>query len=177
MNSEVTVEPALKVTPQEYAEFIKQIELREIRLQRLEVENHWGSIAPERIEIAIDDDATYETTDSGFLVTHAYNAEAMGSGRIAFELEAIFKLDFLSDSPLTPEVFGIFSEANLPLNTWPYLRELVATSTGRMGWQPVTLPALKRGLGQDRSEPNSRSHKTKPERPPRKTGAKVRSTA
>lgn len=177
MAPDKTIEPTLAVTPQEYAAFITQIELKDLRLQKLELENHLGAVAPERVELAIIDDAMYEATESGFLVTHSYSAEAFGSGRLAFELRAVFTLDFQSDAPMTPEVFGIFSEANLPLNTWPFLRELVATSTGRMGWQPITLPALKRGLGQHRSEPTSQGRPKKRARSPGKSRGKVPSSA
>ncbi|MHB8576340.1 MAG: hypothetical protein ACYDCQ_13525 [Dehalococcoidia bacterium] len=63
------------------------------------------------------------------------------------EINAVFALDFTSPLPMTNTIFPIFSENNLPVNTWPYLREFVSTTLGRMNWTPFTLPALKRGVG------------------------------
>ena len=49
--------------------------------------------------------------------------------------------------PMTEGIFAVFQDVNLPVNTWPYLREFLAATTGRMNWITFTLPALKRGAG------------------------------
>lgn len=46
---------------------------------------------------------------------------------------------------MTEEIFSIFREVNLPVNTWPYLREFLASTFGRFGWEPIIIPAYKVG--------------------------------
>ena len=47
---------------------------------------------------------------------------------------------------MSEELFTVFQEVNLPVNTWPYLRSFLADGLGRMGWPPMTLPAFKTGI-------------------------------
>ena len=78
------------------------------------------------------------------------------------ELEVTFGLDFASEEPLTEDLFAVFGEVNLPVNTWPYLREFISTTMGRMGWRPFTLPALKRGTPPPVPPAAKRRRATKP---------------
>lgn len=45
---------------------------------------------------------------------------------------------------MTPEYFAIYSQVSLPINIWPFFRELVHATTSRMNIPPLTLPLVKR---------------------------------
>lgn len=153
------------LTSEDYAVFIGQIDLRHIWLQSAAVTNHHGPFQPERIAIQIDSAASFEETPTGFLVTHAYEVTAESNEARALEIQVAFALDFESRAPMSEPIFGVFKEINLPVNSWPYLREYVSTTSSRMGWTPITLPALKRGIGglsegeDDRSARGQRARK------------------
>lgn len=138
------------VTPETYAEFVRQVDLRTIWLQAARVENYHGPETPKQGAFHIDASATWERRSGGFRVLHRSTIRLTGAdGDDADEpladVEVTFGLDFDSTQPMTDALFKIFEEVNLPVNTWPYLREYLATTMGRMSWAPFTLPAVKRG--------------------------------
>jgi preprotein translocase subunit SecB len=133
-----------RVSPEEYADFIRQIELRDIWLEHAEVDND-GPQPPERVEFEIDREATYESLEDGFLARHSYEVSVRSKDSFFADIEVRFVVRFSSPQEMTDRIFEVFEDVNLPVNTWPYLREFVSTTLGRMGWQPITLPALKRG--------------------------------
>jgi len=133
------------MSPQEYAAFIDQIELRSIWIENVTLTNHHGPEAPERGAIASTSRASYTPRSSGFCAHHHYTVTLEGMDIRYLDLEVVFGLEFSSGSEMTDAVFDVFQNVNLPVNTWPYLREFVSNMMGRMGWEPYTLPAIKRG--------------------------------
>jgi hypothetical protein len=130
----------------DYAAFIGQIELVGVWLASSRIVNHVGAHQPIQAEVAVDSRADWETRPAGFEAEHAYRVVVNGERGPALEIDAAFRLAFSSIRPMTADLFQVFGEANLPLNTWPYLREYVASVFGRVGWVPFTLPTLKRGV-------------------------------
>ncbi len=130
-----------------YSEFIAGIELEHLWLAELEVHNHHGPTTPPAGNVRVEDDATWEARDGGFRIYHMYNVVFLAASDAETPLatlRATYGLEFSSGMPLTEELFTIFSTVNVPVNTWPYLRELVASTLGRFGWQPFALPTMKR---------------------------------
>ena len=54
--------------------------------------------------------------------------------------QVLVKTGFL---PYDIELKQRFVERNVPVNVWPYIREIVATMTAKMGLPPLVLPTLK----------------------------------
>ncbi len=136
------------LSPAEYGQFIEGLELLEVRLVRLNVEARSFPIKPAGTRLEIADEASYTPLDSGFEVFHRYSLLAtddLSPSEPVGRIEAEFALRFKSVQPISQPYFEIFREVNLPVNTWPYWRELVQAMTARMGWPPVTLPLLKWG--------------------------------
>lgn len=132
-------------SPEDYAAFVGQIELTEIWLRSLKVENPHGAATPDRASIQVDDDASWEETEQGFRALQHYHLRFQTPNALLAEIEATFGLEFVSTNPMTEPFFSVFRDINLPVNSWPYLRELVATTMGRMGWVAATLPTIKVG--------------------------------
>lgn len=129
----------------EYAAFVGQLELVDVWLRSVHVANAHGPSTPDQIAIQIESGADWTRTDTGFRALQTYRLRFSGTDTLYATLDVEFGLDFDSADSMTAEFFVPFSEFNLPLNTWPYLRELVATATGRMGWAVATLPTYKVG--------------------------------
>jgi hypothetical protein len=134
---------------EDYATFIGQIELFSVWLHNAAIINHAGPREPEPKENAsvhIESDAKWEAVGDGFNAFHRYEVKISTDDEPSAEIAVEFGLHFHSHQAMTDVIFETFSDNNLPVNSWPYLREFLASSTGRMGWLPYTLPALKRGV-------------------------------
>lgn len=146
-----------RISPRDYAAFIGQIQLKDVWLQKARVVNFHGPRAPEESTLGFRSEAEWHSRDGGFTILHHYSVKLESAEDTLAEIDATFGLDFDSRQPITPEIFEIFEDVNLGVNTWPFLREFVSTTMGRMGWTPFTLPALKRGV-QESARPAQRRH-------------------
>ena len=170
----------LAPTPEEYAAFIGQIELEAVWLGEAHVFNAFGpgldnepvgmyteeggedarGPGPGRpvatdvsTDVAVESSAGWSPYQDGFHAWYQYGLQINRSDGAPIEIEVVFGLRFRSERPMTSPIFELFKEVNLPVNTWPFLREFVHSMTGRMGWTPITLPALKRGTTAARHPP------------------------
>jgi hypothetical protein len=149
-----------------YGAFISQIELRNIWLRSAKVENNHGSTQPDELIIAVDGNHCWEPISDGFRAFQSYRIRLDGQDETRYaEIEVTFVVDYDSIEPMTDALFETFAVVNLPLNTWPYFREYAATSVGRMGWLPITLPAFKVGTPTDSSLSDSAQDATKSKTP------------
>jgi len=111
------------------------------------VTNSHGPRAPSRASVGITSpEASWSNASDGFDVELPYVVEFADGGTVHARLSATFGLHFTSGMPMTDSLFDVFTDINLPINTWPFLREFVSTTLGRMGWQSFTLPAFKHGM-------------------------------
>jgi len=135
------------VKPSDYSAFIKQIEIADLRLVSARIKNAGFVECPPEAEIGIKTNARYENGEEEFTVFHRYNVRVKDTEtqREAAKLSVEFAVTYSSKLPLTDEIFGIFKELNLPVNTWPYLREFVHDNFGRMNWPPLIAPTFKIG--------------------------------
>lgn len=150
-------------SPKEYAEFIGQIELRNIWLVEATARNHFGPHTPsEAVFRFAETSASWESESSGFRVRHCYELRIESEDETLAEIDVTFGLEFDSSQPMTDGIFEIFKDVNLPVNTWPYFREYIATTTGRMGWAPFTAPTFKSGVKPARRRARRRAKPTQP---------------
>lgn len=63
--------------------------------------------------------------------------------KLFFELKVTFKLFYRSKHELNDEIFKIFVEKNIPVNVFPFLREIVCNSMYRAGLSPILIPLKK----------------------------------
>ena len=135
----------LSLSPEDYSAFVMQIDLLNIWLQEASVINRMGPDTPDQATLRIDETADWEYITDGFRAHHQFKVSVEGSSEIYANINVTFSVDFQSGRPMNDDLFTIFARVNLPINTWPYLREYLASSIGRMNWLTYTLPALKRG--------------------------------
>lgn len=129
----------------DYAAFIAGVELQHIWLVGSEVKNLTGPRPPEHLRIKVaDSGAEWQLLDNGFVVFQAYliRFEESAGERLG-EITATFGLEYTSPIQPTESISKAFTRHNVPINVWPYFRELVASMTGRMGWEILTIPTYK----------------------------------
>ena len=134
------IEPAI------YSAFIAQIELSSIWLHSSSIDNLGGPGNPGNTSVEVVPSARWESAEDGFVAFHAYEVKIKVTDSKIASLSVTFALEFKSEQPMSEELFTVFQEVNLPVNTWPYLRSFLADGLGRMGWPPLTLPTFKTGI-------------------------------
>lgn len=136
-----------QVAPQVYNEFIKQIELKWVYLENATVKRHRAPDFDKDFQyVGKEGKRSFESTDDGFRAHYQYtiSLNEIGTEEPFAELKCTYAAAYTSNKPMTRDLFAIFKELNLPLNTWPYVREFVHGMTNRMGLPTLVLRSLKR---------------------------------
>ncbi len=58
-------------------------------------------------------------------------------------IEVSYLMDFQVGGPIDDEVFEIFAQSTVLVDSWPYFRELVQNTLIRMGLAPVIIPPIQ----------------------------------
>ena len=133
-----------KISPEKYRKILAGIDLKNILLSDLKASVKHSALT-ENIKISIDDEASFENVNDELVITHKFKLRAgKSSKKTALKIEATFLLVFETQEEITEEFFNVYKEVSLPLNSWPFFRELVYSLTSRMNISPLTLPLLKR---------------------------------
>jgi preprotein translocase subunit SecB len=136
-----------RITPEEYFEMLKGVDLVDLYLAECA-----ASVNKEKIELQRElsfswkDDVSYEAGSPDLLrAKHHFELTAPGNSKKDFlvKISCTFVLRYSTQQELSEDFLEIFIERNVPLNTWPYFRELVQNMTQRMNIPPLTLPLLK----------------------------------
>jgi preprotein translocase subunit SecB len=138
-----------KVSPKEYREFIKGVELMGIIVKASQARRLADIIDLARpVDLNTNERAEFKMRDSSTcIVQHHYELSMTYTGEKdrLLEVECTFEVGLRVASPMTKDYSDIFARVNLPVNTWPYFREFVHSTISRMGLPPVVLPLVKRG--------------------------------
>lgn len=135
-------------TPDEYAVFIRGVELRDVRLTEAHVHSHISRFDSDSSTVKVDmraeiqrlpkqDRHTFEAVAT--LDLTAVDAEGGEQARIT----VTYALRYDGDVEPTDGMLDIFRNLNVSVNVWPYLREYVQQTVTRFGWTPLVLPSLK----------------------------------
>lgn len=131
---------------QEYNDFIRQIEITDIRLISAKVDNYGYDILPQANKISYSSTAWYDNREDFIDVYDKYNVavrDTENRKRVA-KLTVTFCVTYISKIQMDEDIFDIFIDRNLPLNTWPYFREFTHDTFNRMGWSGIIAPTFKR---------------------------------
>ncbi|HNS73421.1 MAG TPA: hypothetical protein PKI81_08460 [bacterium] len=131
-------------SPEEYRRFIQGIDLRSIQLVEMAAKSNSAEFNG-GLKISIQSESDFSPDESGFRIRHSCELVGRNSQRkIAIKISAVYLIYFSSHRDMTPEYFAVYKEASLPINIWPFFRELVHATTSRMNIPPLTLPLVKR---------------------------------
>ncbi|MCK4278469.1 MAG: hypothetical protein KAW82_04710 [Desulfurellaceae bacterium] len=143
-----------KPTPQKYKEFIEAIELRDIKL--IELNTHIAEEQPTtdntlKVDIKTTNEHKILNNPSAngrdMLIFYVNYILAMKqSKKVVLKIKAKYKVDYelLKKIEIDEKTIDFFSEMNLPLNVWPFFRELCNDVTAKMRIPSLVLPLLKR---------------------------------
>ena len=133
-----------KISPEEYRKILDGTELKNILISNIKADlKH--ELLTEGMKIVIKDDAQYEMRENDFIIKNKYILTAKNqANKIALKIECVFIVVFETKYEITDGFFEIYKDLSLPLNVWPFFRELVNSTTARMNIPPLTLPLLKR---------------------------------
>jgi preprotein translocase subunit SecB len=133
-----------KISPEEYRKILNGIDLKNILLSDLKATiKH--ELLSEDMKIGIKEDAQYSYEEDELIVKNKYVLTAKNKEKkTVLKIEGSFIVIFESQSEIDDNFFNIYKEISLPLNVWPFFRELVNSTTSRMNIPPLTLPLLKR---------------------------------
>ena len=129
-----------------YNDFVRQIEIVDIRLISSRIDSYGYIVLPPSNTITWRSSSWYENKEGEFDVYQRYNVNVRDkeARKRAARLSVTFCVTYSSEIPMTEDIFVTFDDRNLPLNTWPYFREFTHESFARMGWTGIVAPTYKR---------------------------------
>ena len=139
-------------SPEEYAEFIRGIELLDVRLVSSAAHSDVHRPEASDLKLLVKYGSDMARLDSAVGYTfEAYpqlrvEARNRDDDELAGYVEVRFGLRYQSELEPIDGLLEIFSNVNLQVNAWPYLREYVQQTITRFGWTPLVLPTLKTAL-------------------------------
>lgn len=134
-----------KLNPADYAKFIEQIELADIRLTAIKAEVKAPLEKEAKYNTVCAGEAAFKTSKGVFTALATYRVRIVDPETkkpVAVVVET-FAAEYRSELPMTDEIFAAFCQLNLPLNVWPYMRELTHNTFARMNIVGVVAPMLK----------------------------------
>ncbi len=140
--------PKTLPTKEQYDAFISSLQLLEVRL--IESSAKAEVRKPDAGDVAIEMKFEVKRNEA---VENPEQFEAVANMKAAFTDKETGKhlgvvtvalgLLYRSEKPIDEGTFEIFSNLNVPLNAWPYLREHIQQIVTRFGWQAFVLPPYK----------------------------------
>jgi hypothetical protein len=135
-----------KISPKDYFEMLRGVALEDFcleecaaRLNREKIES--GHALP----FSWHDNVSYKVSSANLLhARHSFELIATTGSKkdFALKISCTFALTYSSKQALSEEFIKIFTARNVPVNSWPYFRELVQSMTQRMNIPPLVLPLL-----------------------------------
>jgi len=144
----VAMKSRSQITPARYAEFIRKLELADVALVSATADNISFPEPPTKAEVSVKLENKFENVEGGFIAFASYDivVKALGTDRQMAKFAVVFALRYRSQMPMSQDVFTVFKQLNLQVNSWPYLREFIHSTSHRMNLPPLVLPTVKVGL-------------------------------
>lgn len=132
-----------KISPKKYNEYLKHVDIADIYLK------DFKSTLSTRI---FEGKANLQFEETVKLISYrekyaimenSYLIKAKTGRKNIFKIEATYTVVFKTEKELPKGFFEIYNTHSLPLQTFPYLRELVNSTISKMGLPPLILPLRK----------------------------------
>ncbi|GGJ43163.1 protein-export chaperone SecB [Deinococcus roseus] len=137
-------------TTEEYSTFIQHLELVNVLLKDMSV-SKTAKLIPEAI-LGFEIHTAKPKLDpfpGGFCACVTYTIklsqqiEATAKPEYFAQMKITLEGIYNNDLEISAEIFEVFAGMNLPVNLWPYLREMVHSLSLRMGFPGLILPVHK----------------------------------
>jgi len=130
-------------------QFNKNLALMNLRVKKInaEFDDEKLNVSPETQKVYIDKNAYYQILQDNLVrVFQEYMlkiADKNNENDVFVNIEVTFLLDFQTGGPIDDEVFEIFSQSTVLIDSWPYFREIVQNTLLRMGLAPIIIPPIQ----------------------------------
>ena len=133
-----------KLSPKKYRNFIKDLELKELKVILTKASVKETFKPPASIHIKVGS-GYKKLKNKKVKVIQKYKLECVKKGKEkpGFTIEIHYSLLYTSKIPINKEIFEIFSQSSLRLHTWPYFRQFVHQMTMLMNLPPLVLDTIK----------------------------------
>ena len=129
----------------EYNNFVKNIRIDKIKLKKLLVDtiDNDEEISKKNVPLSVNLVYTannYELKDNKLCINVETKDECQN---IVFKINFIYKIEYVLKniklSDVGEENIENFININVPINIWPYAREIISSITTRMGYSPLII--------------------------------------
>lgn len=129
---------------EDYNAFVRQIEIIDVSIVSAKADKLDVAYFPDSPKVNWRSVVSYNNRQEVFDVLQRYNVTISEpeTKESKAKLAVVFKVTYSSKIPMNAEFFEMFKE-NIFLNTWPYFREFIHNTLGRMGWPPLIAPTYK----------------------------------
>jgi len=132
-----------KIAPAEYATLLECVELGNIYLKEVRSTLHRHEIG-NRPEFQFKEDyQVIEHNDNHALIEVAYTVKTRNGRSNIATIQAKYHVRLTTSKLIPSEFFHLYSQYSLPLQTFPYYRELVDSHFTKMGLPRLLLPLRK----------------------------------
>lgn len=134
-----------------YDKFIRGVQIESINLIDLSIKSLSYDV-DEKEELLVDlefQNEKFKSNETNLTVSPRFILKVSkmkdGNKITVFEIEFEYKLEYrVADCGKTPESYlELFVKRNVPINIWPYARELISSMTTRMGYPALIIEPLK----------------------------------
>lgn len=140
-------EPNHKLSPENYRKILNGIDLVDISMIESKTHLNPEGKTVKDIAIKINDKCKFVIDKDNIIriyQTYDLDARKPKSKSRFIQINVTFLVRLSSKETFTDDFFEIYKSVSLGLNTWPFFREFVHSTTARMNIPPMTLPLLKR---------------------------------
>lgn len=136
-----------KLDPQVYNEIVNNVGIHSINLMELTIKNTNYKIANTNLSVNLTFTNENYNIDAGVLQVHPqFIVKVVDSNNtIAFLINFTYFIEynFNKHENIEKEYIKAFVARNVPINIWPYARELVSSLTTRMGFSALVIDPYK----------------------------------
>lgn len=137
-------------SPKVYNAFIKTLELKNLFLKEAQI-NYISEAIKLPVNVKESSEAKYINIPPNLItpnlirVYHTYKVRIRGkdSSKDDIVIRCTFVVIYEAQRKMTDSLFNAFKIFNLRLNTWPYLREFIHNTLGRMNIPSIIAPIFK----------------------------------
>ncbi len=132
-----------KISPQEYNAYLTRIEIQDSYLKRIQCSSQSRSVTGQATFNFSEDIGQVSVIEEKASVELKYAVQVKEAEQVVCDLGVDFVLTYTVQGELPEEFYVIFKNYTIPLQCFPYLRELVQSMTSRMGLPSLILPLRK----------------------------------
>ena len=137
-----------KITPKQYSELLKNLDLVSIYLKDVKVSQFSHELSGKNSYDFGEKCSVVKHDDYQAIIEVSYSLTAKSSRKRLASVKAKYRVVFSTEKQLPGEFFTLYNVTSLPLQTFPYFRELTNSMFSRVGLPPLILPLRKYLFGE-----------------------------